>query len=167
VVSEVMSNEKLIENLEALAKDSFIQIESYNYMVNYWTNFYLYSGILTTLLAAIASASSLSKLIETNIAAGTLSAGVAIISGVTTFINPSDNAGQHRKAKDKFVLIYTKARNVAVDSYLEESNEVMQKLKDELKDLSNKIAEATQTSPQIPEWVRKIAERRTKVKFRF
>ena len=163
----IPSNEKLIKSLESLARDAFIQIESYNYMANFWANSYIYSGILTTVLSSISSASSLSTLVESNIAPGILAAAVAVFSAIATFVNPSEKASQHRKAKDKFVLIYAKARNVAVDTLSEDTNEVTQKLKEELKDLSNKIAEAAQTSPQVPEWVRQIAEKRTKSRFVF
>ena len=160
------NNEKLIENLKVLAKDAFLHLEAYNYMTNFWTNYYIYLGILNTVLASVASASSLSKLLDTTIA-GILTAGVAILSAITTFVNPSEKATQHKKAKEKFVLITMKARRVAVDALSEDSSEHFQKLKEELNELSDKMTEALQTSPQVPEWVRQIAEKRAEKRFTF
>lgn len=160
------SNEKLIDNLKILAKEALVYLEGYNYMSNFWTNYYIYLGILTTALASVASASSLSNLIDRNIA-GIITAGVALLSAITTFINPSDKSAQHKKAKEKFISINMKARRAAIDSLSEDSPEQVQKLKEVLNELSDKMTEALQTSPQIPEWVRVIAEKRAASRFTF
>lgn len=160
------SNEKFIEVLRSLAKDSCIQIESYNYMANFWTNYYLYLGIINTIVASIASASSLSKLFDSTVA-GILTAGVAILSAITTFVNPSEKATQHKKAKEKFISLNMNARKAAIDAHSDDSDEALKKLRDQVNDLSDRMTEALQISPQVPEYVRKIAEKRAASRFIF
>ena len=160
------SKDKLLESLKHLAKDALIQTEEYNYMANFWTNGYLYIGILNTFLASIASISALLDGIG-SLPAAILTASVAVLSAITTFLNPADRSSQHKKAKDKFIAINIEARKAAIDSYSEDSDEVYKKLKERFDALSMTLIEAIQTSPQVPEWVCRIAEKRAERRFKF
>jgi hypothetical protein len=161
------NNEKLIENLKTIAKEALVHLEAYNYMANFWTNYYIYLGILTTVIASVASAASLSKLQVDNQVAGLLTALVALLSAITTFINPSDKSANHKKAKEKFISINMKARRVAIDSLSDDSAEQALQLKKAIGELSDKMTEALQSSPQVAEWVRIIAEKRAESRFKF
>jgi hypothetical protein len=158
--------EKLLENLKQLAKEALIQTESYNYMANFWTNWYLYIGILNTVLASVASISALLEALG-RLSAAILTASVAVLSAITTFLNPADRSSQHKKAKDRFVAINIEARKVAIDAYSVDSDELLKQLKEKVDTLSVDMVEALQTSPQIPEWVCRVAEKRAERKFKF
>ncbi len=158
--------DKLLESLKHLAKDALIQIEAYNYMANFWTNWYLYIGILNTILASIASISALLEDLG-RLPASILTASVAVLSAITTFLNPADRSSQHKKAKDKFIAINLEARKVAIDAYSVDSDELLKELKEKVDTLSVGMVEALQTSPQVPEWVCRIAEKRAERRFKF
>jgi len=158
--------DKLLENLKHLAKDALIHVEAYNYMANFWTNWYLYIGIVNTFLASIASISALLETIG-RFPAAILTASVAVLSAITTFLNPADRSSQHKKAKDKFIAINMEARKTAIDFYSEDSDEIFKKLQERVDILSLNMTEALQTSPQVPEWVCQIAGKRAEKKFRF
>lgn len=156
----------LLGNLKHLAKDALVQTESYNYMANFWMNWYLYIGILTTFLASIASISALSESLGKAPAAA-LTASVAVLSAITTFLNPSDRSSQHKKAKDRFVAINIEARKVAIDCSSADSDEILKQVKEKVDSFSTSMIEALQSSPQVPEWVSRIAEKRAERKFKF
>jgi hypothetical protein len=158
--------DKLLDNLKHLVKDALIQAESYNYMANFWMNWYLYLGILTTFLASIASVSALSDSLG-KVPAAALTASVAVLSAITTFLNPADKSSQHKKAKDRFISIYIEARKVALDCSSVDSDEILKQVKEKIDAFSTSMIEALQTSPQVPEWVSRIAERRAERKFKF
>jgi len=158
--------DKLLDNLKHLAKDALVQIESYNYMANFWMNWYLYIGILTTVLASIASISVLSESLGKAPAAA-LTASVAVLSAITTFLNPADRSSQHKKAKDRFIAINIEARKVAFECSSADSDEILQQVKEKVDVFSTRMIEALQTSPQVPEWVSRIAEKRAERKFKF
>jgi len=158
--------DKLLDNLKHLAKDALVQIESYNYMANFWMNWYLYIGILTTVLASIASISVLSESLGKAPAAA-LTASVAVLSAITTFLNPADRSSQHKKAKDRFIAINIEARKVAIECSSADSDEILQQVKEKVDVFSTRMIEALQTSPQVPEWVSRIAEKRAERKFKF
>jgi hypothetical protein len=158
--------DKLLDNLKYIAKDALVQTESYNYMANFWMNWYLYLGILTTFLASIASISALSESLGKAPAAA-LTASVAVLSAITTFLNPSDRASQHKKAKDKFVAISIEARKVAIDCSSTDADETLKQVKEKVDSFSASMIEALQASPQVPEWVSRIAEKRAERKFKF
>jgi len=157
--------DKLLDNLEHLAKDALIQIESYNYMANFWMNWYLYIGILTTLLASIASISAFSESLG-KVPAAALTASVAVLSAITTFLNPADRSSQHKKAKDRFISINIEARKASIDCSSADSDEILKRVKEKIDIFSTSMIEALQTSPQVPEWVSRIAEKRAKRKFK-
>lgn len=158
--------DKLLENLKHLAKDALIHKEAYNYMANFWTNWYLYIGILNTFLASIAS---ISALVETvgRFPAAILTASVAVLSAITTFLNPADKSSRHKKAKDRFIAINIEAHKTAVDFYSIDSDEILKQLKEKVDLLSINMSEVLQNSPQVPEWVCRIAEKRAERKFKF
>ena len=158
--------DKLLENLKHLAKDALVQIESYNYMANFWTNWYLYIGIITTFLASLASISALLESLG-KVPAAILTASVAVLSAITTFLNPADKSSQHKKAKDRFIAINIEARKVAIDCSSVDSDELLKQVKEKVDTLSTSMIEALQTSPQVPEWVSRVAEKRAERKFKF
>lgn len=158
--------DKLLDNLKHLAKDALTQSEAYNYMANFWTNWYLYIGILNTVIASVASISALLEAIG-RLPAAILTASVAVLSAITTFLNPADRSSQHKKAKDRFITINIEARKIAIDAYSGDSDELLKQLKEKVDTLSVSMVEALQTSPQIPEWVCIIAEKRAERRFKF
>jgi hypothetical protein len=162
----VSLKDKLLESLKQLAKDALTQSEAYNYMANFWTNWYLYIGMLNTFLASLASISSLLEAFG-RFPAAILTASVAVLSAITTFLNPADRSSQHKKAKDRFIAINIEARKVAIDAYSVDSDELLKQLKEKVDTLSVGMVEALQTSPQVPEWVCIVAEKRAERKFKF
>jgi uncharacterized protein (DUF849 family) len=155
--------DNLIDTLQDIAKEACIRDESHNYMANFWTNFYLYTGITNTIIAALASASSFSEITDNNNkVAGLLTAVVAVISAVITYLNPAEKATKHKEAKDKFSCVYYDARDLADEMKTTDTEEELEKLKEQKKAIAKKLVDAQKDSPQVAHWVRKIARDRAK-----
>lgn len=99
--------------------------------------------------------------------AAALTASVAVLSAITTFLNPADRSSQHKKAKDRFIAINIEARKLAIECSSTDSDEILQQVKEKLDGFSTSMIEALQASPQVPEWVFRIAEKRAERKFIF
>lgn len=88
-----------IEDAESYAR---ILAKGYSHTAITWGKVNLSIGIPHTIIAAIAGASALSNFGYSNIIAGVLSIVASVLSGLLTFLNPSDRAKSHMQAFTEF-----------------------------------------------------------------
>jgi hypothetical protein len=88
--------------------------------------------------------------------AGLMSLAVAILSGITTFLNPNDRESAHINAAHSFDKLNNDTRLFwSVDCWQEASDAV---LTSQLKDLVDRKSALNSNSPQIPSWAYKQAK---------
>ncbi len=149
--------EKIIKEAKRVEEDSLYSAKGHFIAAHFWTNFHLWIGVPTAILAAIAGASALSQFDNHNIIAGILAIIVTALTAVTTFLNPNEKANSHRNAGNKYNSLRNKARIFyEIDSYREDSDQEATK---QLKELAKQRDELTHNSPQIPKWAYKKAKK--------
>lgn len=152
-----MIKENLVKEARRIEEDSLYSAKGHFVAANFWTNFHLWIGVPTAILAALAGASALSQFDNQNIIAGILAIIVTALTAVTTFLNPNEKVNSHRNAGNKYNSLRNKARIFCeIDSSGENSD---QELIRQLKELAKRRDELNQNSPQIPRWVYKKARK--------
>lgn len=107
-------------------------------------------GIPNTILAAIAGASAFSKVDHSSMVAGGLSILVAILTALSTFLDPNERAKAHWKAGNEFQFLNDKFQIlVNFDSFTEISP---QQLKQKLEGLLEEFYKARAANPVTPYW---------------
>jgi hypothetical protein len=77
---------------------------------SFWGRAQLGLGSLAAVLSAIAGASALSDLSNSNVVAGVLALAVTTLTAVTTFLNPSERADGHTRAGNAYLALENRAR---------------------------------------------------------
>ena len=143
-------SKRIEENCLYTAKGHFVAAQ-------FWTNFHLWIGIPTVILAAIAGITAFAKFDENNILAGVLSIIVVVLTAVTTFLNPKERANTYLISGNNYDSLLTKARIFWTIDCREENSE--QVLTEKLKDLSDRRDKLNRESPQVPTWAYKKAKK--------
>jgi len=155
MIGDIKDN--ILKEARRIEEDSLHSAKGQFVAANFWTNFHLWIGVPTAILAAITGASALSQFENHNIIAGILAIIVTALTAVTTFLNPNEKANSHRNAGNKYNSLRNKARIFCeIDSCGEESNQEITK---QLKELAKQRDELNQNSPQIPIWAYKKAKK--------
>ncbi|MGB9898429.1 SLATT domain-containing protein [Thermanaerothrix sp.] len=149
--------EKLIKEARRIEEDSLYSAKGHFAAANFWTNFHFWVGVPTAILAAIASASALSRFDNHNIIAGVLAIIVTALTAVTTFLNPNEKVNSHLNAGNKYNLLRNKARKFCeIDCCVVDS---IQELSKRLNELAEQRDELNIKSPQIPRCAYKKAKK--------
>jgi len=107
-------------------------------------------GIPNTILSAIAGASALSQWQDSNMLAGMLSILVAILTAISTFLDPSDRAKAHWHAGNQFQLLNDKFQ-IFID-FDAIAGSSPQELKQKLDILIDEFYKARKENPVTPYW---------------
>lgn len=141
---------RIEENCLYTAKGHFVAAQ-------FWTNFHLWIGIPTVILAAVAGTAALAKFDKNNILAGILSIVVVVLTAITTFLNPKERANAHLTSGNNYDSLLTKARVFWTIECREENSE--QVLTEKLKNLSEQRDRLNRECPQVPTWAYKKAKK--------
>jgi len=153
-----MTKQNLIKEARRIEEDCLYSAKGHFVAANFWTNFHLWIGVPTAILAAIAGASALSQFDNHNIVAGILAIIVTALTAVTTFLNPNEKVNSHLNAGNKYNSLRNKARIFCEIDSCGENNSI-QELTKQLKELAKQRDELNQNSPQIPGWAFKRAKK--------
>jgi len=121
-----------------------------------WRGMHVSLGIPTTILASIAAASAFSRTDAPHSIGGWISIAVAVLSVLTTFLNPPAKANAHFTAGNGYGTLRDKARIYRTIDCLGASEEA---LENRLQELCSEKSELNQKSPQIPWFGRYFAKR--------
>lgn len=132
---------RIEENCQLTAKGHFEAAQ-------YWSEFHLWIGVPSFVLAGIAGAFAFAKFECSNVLSGILSLIVVVLTSVTTFLNPKDRSNSHLTAGNNYDSLLTRARIFwTIDCREEESDSV---LNTRLKDLSNERDKLNRECLQVP-----------------
>jgi hypothetical protein len=120
----------------------------------------LWLGIPAVIISAVVGAAAFSQYSKDyprlGIVAGFLAISGAVLSGVTTFLNPNDKENAHVTAAHAFDTLNNDCRLFwSIDCWREDSEEI---LTSKLRELVDRKNELNSNSPQIPPWAYKQAK---------
>lgn len=148
------TKEVIIKEAKRLEENCLYTAKGHFYATQFWTNFHLWIGIPTVILAAIAGTVAFAKI---GIWAGILSVIIVVLTSVTTFINPKEKAGVHHISGNNYDSLLTQARIFwTIDCRSENSEQVLTKRLNNLIAQRNKL---NRECPQVPTWAYNRAKR--------
>lgn len=140
----------LVDEAKRVEEDATYSSKRHFVTATYWSRFHLRTGIPTAVLAAIAGVTSFSQFDSHNVVAGVIAMFVAALSGLNTFLNPSERAGAHSEAGNRYLALRNRTRVFYNIDCRGESTQ--QDLAEQLKQLANQRDELNQSSPITPDW---------------
>jgi hypothetical protein len=148
------ARDEIIREAKRLEESTLFSFKGHHHAARGWTNRHLWLGIPTVVISALIGATAFSQYAKeypwVGVAAGLLAILVAILSGVTTFLNPNDKESAHFIAAHGFDKLNNDARMFwSIECWQEESDEV---LTSKLRELVESKNELNSSSPQIPPW---------------
>jgi len=144
--------EAIVKEAKRIEENCLYTSKSHFAAAHFWTNFHLWIGIPTAILAAIAGAIALAEFQHHNVVAGAISIIVAILTAVATFLNPKENSKSYLTAGNNYDSLLTRVRIFwTIDCRRENSIEL---LSDRIRDFSQERDRLNRDSPQPPKWMR-------------
>jgi hypothetical protein len=141
------SHAEIIREAHRIGESALYSAKGHFNSAEIWGWFHYALGLTTVALAAIAGAKALSKIDADGNITAILSITVAVLSGVTTFLNPNKAKSDHLTAGNQYLAIVNKARIFrAIECWGESSD---QTLTAKLIKLSEEQAALNKASPQI------------------
>lgn len=138
---------RLYENCLYTSKSHFVE-------ARIWQNINLLIGIPTIVLAGIAGALTFADI---RILAGILSMVIVVLTSLTTFLNPKEQAHSHLTAANNYDSLMTKIRIFwSIDCWREESDDV---LTNQLKAYSGERDKFNREYPQPFKWSYRTAKK--------
>jgi hypothetical protein len=152
---------QIIDEAKRLEETTLYSSKGHHHAAAGWAKGHLWLGLPTAILSTIVGAATFSQYAkqypEVAFLAGCISISVAVLSGVTTFLNPNKREASHLAAAHGFDKINNDARVFwSVECWLEESETV---LTAKLRELIDRKNELNGKSLQIPDWAYQKAKR--------
>jgi hypothetical protein len=152
---------QIIDQAKRLEETTLYSSKGHHRAAAHWAQSHLWLGLPMAILSTIVGAATFSQYAEqypeVAFIAGCISITVAVLSGVTTFLNPNKREASHLAAAHGFDKINNDARVFwSVECWLEES-EIVPTAK--LKELIDRKNELNGKSPQIPNWAYQKAKK--------
>ncbi|MGV8080977.1 MAG: SLATT domain-containing protein [Syntrophales bacterium] len=146
-VSVSLTKEAIIKEAKRIEENCLYTSKGHYSAASCWDNFHLIIGVPTAVLAVIGGILSFSLY---NIIAGILSIIVAILTSLSTFLNPKERASNHFMAANNYDSLLTKARIFwSIECKRENSLEL---LESKLNDLSGQRERLNRDCSQVPHW---------------
>jgi len=142
------TKEAIIKEAKRIEENCLYTSKGHFVVAGFWSNFHLWFGIPTVILATVAGTSALSQFGNSAVIAGVISIVVAVLSATTIFLNPRERANCHLSAGNSYDSLLTKVRIFwTIDCWQEDSEQV---LTAKLKDLSEERNRLNRECPQVP-----------------
>lgn len=156
-ISVSKTKEETIKEARRIEENCTYSAKGHFAAADMWRKVHFYIGVPTAILAATASAFAFAQFGGHHIIAGLLAIAVAILSGVTTFLTPSDKANLHLSSGNSYDSLVSRTRVFrCIECWGGDSDRV---LSTRLKDLSEERNVLNAKSPQIPEWAYRKAKK--------
>jgi hypothetical protein len=154
------ARDEIIREAKRLEESTLYSFKGHHQAARGWGNRHLWLGIPTVVISALIGATAFSQYAKeypwVGVAAGLLAILVAILSGVTTFLNPNDKESAHTIAAHGFDKLNNDARMFwSIECWREVAEDV---LTSNLRELVERKNELNSSSPQIPPWAYKRAK---------
>jgi hypothetical protein len=152
--------DEIIREAKRLEESTLYSMKGHHVASTGWSTRNLWLGMPVVIISALVGATTFSKYTETYPAlkafAGFLSLTVAVLSGITTFLNPNEKENAHLNAAHGYDKLNNEVRLFwSVECWQEESDQV---LTSKLRELIDRKDVLNSGSPQIPGWAYKKAK---------
>jgi hypothetical protein len=152
--------DEIIREAKRLEESTLFSLKGHHCAASGWSNRHLWLGLPVVIISALVGATTFSQYAESypavKVTAGLFSLAVAILSGITTFLNPNDRESAHLTAAHAFDKLNNDARLFWAVNCWQESPDVV--LTSQLKELVERKNQLNANSPQIPNWAYKRAK---------
>lgn len=143
-----IAKEAIIQEAKRIEENCLYTSKGHFAAARFWSNFHLWIGIPTVILATVAGASALSRFGNFVVIVGVISIIVAVLAATTTFLNPRERANAHLSAGNNYDSLLSKARIFwTIDCWRNDSEEI---LTQKLRDLSEEKNRLNRECPQVP-----------------
>ncbi len=138
---------RLYENCLYTSKSHFVE-------ARFWQNLHLWIGVPTVILAGVAGTLAFA---EVKLLAGIVSMVIVVLTSITTFLNPKEQANSHLTAANNYDSLMTKLRIFwSIDCWSEESDDV---LTERLRVYSEERDKLNRECPQPFKWSYRSAKK--------
>lgn len=153
------SKEEIIKEAKRIEESALYSAKGHYSAARVWESSHIFIGLLISILSGIVAAFIFSNDYRTFM--GYLSLSIIVLSGIATFLNPNNRAGDHKTAGDKNYALNNRARVFWTIVCWEQgmTDELLTKT---LKDLSEVRIKINSESPRIPKWAYLMAKRSIK-----
>lgn len=146
--------EEIIKEAKRLYENCLYTSKSHFIEAHFWQNLHLWIGIPTVIMAGIAGTLAFAEFRQL---AGALSIVIVVLTSITTFLNPKEQAYSHLTAGNNYDALMTKARIFwSIDCWREDSDVI---LTERLKDYSEERERLNRECPQSFKWAYKKAKK--------
>lgn len=139
----------LVDELHRAEEDALYSSKAHFNAAERWKSLNYVLGVPAAVISGLAGASALSQFDHHNVVAGVLSLGVAALTAVVTFLNPSEQAAIHKGFGSRYNTLKNQCRVAgSVDSGRISNDELRQRLEE----LSAERDQLGMDAPGIPRW---------------
>jgi hypothetical protein len=147
----------VIKEAKRIEESTLYSAKGHFAAAHFWSKFHLWVGLPATILAAVAAAAAFSQFDQHHEVGGWISIIVAVLSAVTTFLNPNEKSASHLRAANSYDALHNRARIVwTIDCGGSDSDQVVS---NRLRDLSELKNELNRKSPQIPRFAYNLGKK--------
>jgi hypothetical protein len=115
---------------------------------DFWNRTHYTLGLPSAVLAAVAGTSALSNFDHSNFVAGILALLVAVLTGLTTWLNPHRTADLHRTASNAYLALGSRSGRLwRIDAFANRSND---ELRLTVYEIAEALDKADAESPHLP-----------------
>lgn len=151
------TKEAIINEAKRIEENCLYTAKGHFLAAQFWTNFHLWVGIPTVILAGVAGTAALAKFDNDNIVAGILSIVVVVFTAVATFLNPKERSNTHLVSGNNYDSLLSRVRIFwTIDCWRENSEEILT-LK--LKEFSDERERLNRECPQVSKRAYKKAKK--------
>ena len=142
------AKEAIIKEAKRIEEDCLYSSRGHFAVARFWSNFHLWLGIPTVVLASIAGAFAFSQFNRSIVITGVISIVVVVLSATTTFLNPRERASTHLSAGNNYDSLLSKTRIFwTIDCWQNYTDEI---LTHKLNSLSEERDRSNRECPQVP-----------------
>jgi conflict system pore-forming effector with SLATT domain len=152
--------DEIIKEAKRLEETTLFSMKGHHCAARRWGGMNLWLGIPAVIISAVVGAAAFSQYSKDypwlGVVAGFLAISGAVLSGITTFLDPNDKENAHVTAAHAFDTLNNDTRLFwSIDCWREDSEEILTSKLGELVDRKNEL---NSNSPQIPQWAYKEAK---------
>lgn len=137
----------LVKEAERIGEDALYSSKGHFNAADSWRRLNYGLGIPAVTMSAVAGLSAFADFDKSNVVAGILALLVAVLTAISTFLNPEEQAAAHHAAGSKFNSLKNRCRLFATTSTARVS---ISDLARQLRELSDERDDLNESSPPIP-----------------
>jgi hypothetical protein len=148
---------EIIKEAKRIEENCLHTSRSHFKAAQFWTNFHLWMGIPTVILAGIAGTLAFADFRHHDTYAGILAMVIVVFTSVTTFLNPKERANIHLTSGNNYDSLLSRVRIFhTIDCRTENPEEL---LADRLKSFADERDRLNRDCPQPPKWAHERAKK--------